>query len=188
MAEGELREAAAIEVVLYSVVAEHGSSTNKVHAPARRLSRWLTDLFDIDDGESLEDVKEADNNEKDGSKELDTSSKSFYLLNALSDLMMLPKDMLLSRTTRKEVCPAFGPSLIRRVLNIFVSDEFCRDSIPEAVLDALLLEEPSVAEDDSVTNYPCTAAHVVYMPPPIASVSGILGDGYSYSKLTQNGS
>ncbi|KAK4367378.1 hypothetical protein RND71_011170 [Anisodus tanguticus] len=74
-------------------------------------SRWLTDLFDIDDGESLEDVKEADNNEKDGSKELDTSSKSFYLLNALSDLMMLPKDMLLSRTTRKEVCPAFGPSL-----------------------------------------------------------------------------
>lgn len=40
MAEGELREAAAIEVGLYSVVAEHGSSTNKVHAPARRLSRF----------------------------------------------------------------------------------------------------------------------------------------------------
>lgn len=37
--EGELREAAAIEVSLYSVVAEHGSSTKKVHAPARRLSR-----------------------------------------------------------------------------------------------------------------------------------------------------
>ena len=39
MLEGELREAAAIEVGLYSVVAEHGSSINKVHAPARRLSR-----------------------------------------------------------------------------------------------------------------------------------------------------
>lgn len=39
MLEGELREAAAIEVSLYSVVAEHGSSVNKVHAPARRLSR-----------------------------------------------------------------------------------------------------------------------------------------------------
>lgn len=39
MLEGELREAAAIEVSLYSVVAEHGSSINKVHAPARRLSR-----------------------------------------------------------------------------------------------------------------------------------------------------
>lgn len=39
MLEGELREAAAMEVSLYSIVAEHGSSMNKVHAPARRLSR-----------------------------------------------------------------------------------------------------------------------------------------------------
>lgn len=37
--ERELKEAAAIEVGLYSIVAEHGSSMNKVHAPARRLSR-----------------------------------------------------------------------------------------------------------------------------------------------------
>jgi hypothetical protein len=34
-----LKEAAAIEASLYSVVAEHGSSMSKVHAPARRLSR-----------------------------------------------------------------------------------------------------------------------------------------------------
>lgn len=33
----------------------------------------------------------------------DTSSKCFHLLNALSDLMMLPKDLLLSQTVRKEV-------------------------------------------------------------------------------------
>lgn len=39
MLEGELREAAAVEAALYSVVAEHGSSMGKVHAPARRLSR-----------------------------------------------------------------------------------------------------------------------------------------------------
>lgn len=39
MLETELREAAAIEASLYSVVAEHGSSMSKVHAPARRLSR-----------------------------------------------------------------------------------------------------------------------------------------------------
>ncbi|KAH0732366.1 hypothetical protein KY289_003554 [Solanum tuberosum] len=134
-------------------------------------SRWLTDLFDIDDGESLKN-----SNEENGSKELDTSAKSFYLLNALSDLMMLPKDMLLSRTMRKEVCPALGPSLIRRVLNIFVPDEFCRDSIPEAVFEVLLSEEPSEAEDDSVTNYPCTAAPVAYMPPPIASVASYTSD------------
>ncbi|KAK4712686.1 hypothetical protein R3W88_007199 [Solanum pinnatisectum] len=146
-------------------------------------SRWLTDLFDIDDGESLKN-----SNEENGSKELDTSAKSFYLLNALSDLMMLPKDMLLSRTMRKEVCPALCPSLIRRVLNIFVPDEFCRDSIPEAVFEVLLSEEPSEAEDDSVTNYPCTAAPVAYMPPPIASVAGMLGDGYSYSMLTRSAS
>ena len=40
MLREELREAAALEVSLYSVVAEHGSSSNKVHAPARRLSRF----------------------------------------------------------------------------------------------------------------------------------------------------
>lgn len=39
MLEGELREAAAVEAALYSVVADHGSSMNKVHTPARRLSR-----------------------------------------------------------------------------------------------------------------------------------------------------
>lgn len=40
MLQDELREAAALEVGLYSVVAEHGSSTSKVHTPARRLSRF----------------------------------------------------------------------------------------------------------------------------------------------------
>ncbi|XP_058187971.1 uncharacterized protein LOC131304653 [Rhododendron vialii] len=40
MLEGELREAAAIEVGLSSVVAEHGSSINKVHALAHHRSRF----------------------------------------------------------------------------------------------------------------------------------------------------
>lgn len=40
MLEEELMEAAALEAGLYSVVAEHGSSANKVLAPARRLSRF----------------------------------------------------------------------------------------------------------------------------------------------------
>lgn len=39
MLQEELREAAALEASMYSVIAEHGSS-NKVHAPARRLSRF----------------------------------------------------------------------------------------------------------------------------------------------------
>jgi hypothetical protein len=37
--EQELREVAALEVSLYSVVPEHGSSAHKLHTPARRLSR-----------------------------------------------------------------------------------------------------------------------------------------------------
>lgn len=37
--EEELREVAALEISLYSVVPEHGSSSHKVHTPARRLSR-----------------------------------------------------------------------------------------------------------------------------------------------------
>lgn len=45
----------------------------------------------------------ADDDDDDERISPDTSSKSFHLLNALSDLMMLPKDLLLSRTVRKEV-------------------------------------------------------------------------------------
>lgn len=37
--EEELREIAALEISLYSIVPEHGSSAHKVHTPARRLSR-----------------------------------------------------------------------------------------------------------------------------------------------------
>jgi hypothetical protein len=37
--EAELREVAALEISLYSVVPEHGNSAHKVHTPARRLSR-----------------------------------------------------------------------------------------------------------------------------------------------------
>ncbi|CAN8267754.1 unnamed protein product [Cochlearia groenlandica] len=38
--EDELKEAAALEAAVYSVVAEHSSSMSKIHAPARRLSRF----------------------------------------------------------------------------------------------------------------------------------------------------
>lgn len=62
-------------------------------------SRWLTDLFGMDYDDSLEDA----NNHGDNDEREDASIKSFHLLNALSDLMMLPKDMLLSKSIRKEV-------------------------------------------------------------------------------------
>lgn len=68
-------------------------------------SRWLTDLFGIDDGEDLVDDS-SDLGDADDDNEIishDAPSKCFRLLNALSDLMMLPKDLLLSQRVRKEV-------------------------------------------------------------------------------------
>lgn len=56
-------------------------------------------MFGIDE-DSLDDLNEADNANKTGH---DAPSKAFYLLNALSDLMMLPFEMLADRTMRKEV-------------------------------------------------------------------------------------
>lgn len=133
-------------------------------------SRWLTDLFGIDD-DSFED-------------ENDASFKSFHLLNALSDLMMLPKDMLLSSTIRKEVCPTFGAPLIKRILDSFVPDEFCPDPIPKDVLEALDSEDSLEGGEDCVMSLPCAAGSVVYHPP--SSIRCILGDGGS--QLTRSGS
>ena len=61
-------------------------------------SRWLTDLFGMDEDDSPDEGNDDIEDERQ-----DVSFKSFHLLNALSDLMMLPKDMLLSRSIRKEV-------------------------------------------------------------------------------------
>ncbi|XP_004234229.2 uncharacterized protein [Solanum lycopersicum] len=147
-------------------------------------SRWITELVGSGGANSVDDESRADN-EDDGS-EYDSSSESFNLLNALSDLMLLPKDMLLSRTIRKEVCPTFGPIIIRRVLNVFVPDEFCPDPIHEVVLEALNSEDPFDAEEDSVMSYPCTAAPVAYKPPSTASVDGLLGDVSHHSQLRRS--
>lgn len=62
-------------------------------------SRWLTDLFGMDADDSLKDQT----NNEDDDRKTEAESKSFYLLNALSDLLMLPKDMLMDRSIRKEV-------------------------------------------------------------------------------------
>lgn len=48
MLRKELREAAALEVSLYSVIAEHGSSASKVHASARRLSRFYFHAYRVE--------------------------------------------------------------------------------------------------------------------------------------------
>ncbi|KAL6507266.1 hypothetical protein OROGR_023461 [Orobanche gracilis] len=142
-------------------------------------SRWLADIFGIDDDDLLDDDDETIPNN-------DTSSKSFRLLNALSDLMMLPKDLLLSRTVRKEVCPTFGPPIIQRVLNFFVPDEFCPDRIPNVVLKALATEDSFDPEDGSIMNFPCAASPITYQPPSPDSVTNILGHFGSQSQLTHS--
>ncbi|KAI3473856.1 hypothetical protein Pfo_028037 [Paulownia fortunei] len=155
-------------------------------AGAQLKNAWLTDLFGIDDDD--DDLLENENNSEtdDERRSRDTSSKSFHLLNTLSDLMMLPKDMLLSRTIRKEVCPSFGPPLIRRILNSFIPDEFCPDPIPGVVLEALNSEDPFDSEEDSIMNFPCAAAPIVYPTPSAASVASIFGEIGSHSKLTRS--
>ncbi|XP_047948522.1 uncharacterized protein LOC125194380 isoform X2 [Salvia hispanica] len=114
-------------------------------------SRWLTDLFGMD-GDDKDEAR---------------SPKPFSLLNALSDLMMLPKDMLLTPSIRKEVCPTFGLPLLTRILNSFIPDEFCPDPVPAALLQALSTQD---LEQDSLVNLPCEAAPIVYQPPSPATV------------------
>lgn len=62
----------------------------------------------MDDDDSLDNENEHDADDE----RQDSSFKSFHLLNALSDLMMLPKDLLLSRSIRKEVRTRFLLALI----------------------------------------------------------------------------
>ncbi|KAK2402048.1 EEIG1/EHBP1 protein amino-terminal domain protein [Trifolium repens] len=133
-------------------------------------SRWLSNLFGIDDSDSHDD-----DNENDDSK-YESPFKPFPLLNALSDLMMLPFDMLADSSMRKEVCPRFGISLIKQVVNNFVPDEFSPGPVPNAVFEALNNED---IEDDegSITSFPCTAGSTFYAPPAASSVVSMLKEG-----------
>ncbi|XP_059633563.1 uncharacterized protein LOC132276238 [Cornus florida] len=136
-------------------------------------SRWLTDLFGIEDSDSTRCTNNLGN---DNGLDHETSFKAFRLLNALSDLMMLPFDMLADKSTRKEVCPIFLAPLIKRVLNNFAPDEFCPDPVPVAILDALDAEDAPEAAGESFTSFPCIATPTVYSPPTVASLAGFMGE------------
>lgn len=144
-------------------------------------SRWLTDLFGIDDDDSMEDKAETDNNEQ----RKNTSSKSFSHLNALSDLLMLPKDMLLSASIRNEVCPMFNATLIKKILDNFVPDELCPDPVPSNVFEALASENEIEDGKECVNNFPFIAAPIVYSP-PVTSIASIVGEIGSKSHLGRN--
>ncbi|KAE9619867.1 hypothetical protein Lal_00040285 [Lupinus albus] len=145
-------------------------------------SRWLTDLFGMDDDDSLEDKDDPDNNDE----RQNISLKSFNILNALSDLLMLPKDMLLHASIRKEVCPMFSASLVKKILHNFVPDEFCPDPVPTTVFEALDSADDTEVGKEYVNNFPCIAAPIVYSPPSVTSTASIFGEIGSKSKLQRS--
>ncbi|KAL4339501.1 hypothetical protein GQ457_08G016220 [Hibiscus cannabinus] len=148
-------------------------------------SRWLTDVFGMDSDDFNEDqLSKQDDFRQNG----DGEPKSFPFLNSLSDLLMLPKDMLLDRSVRKEVCPSIGLSLVKRILCNFTPDEFCPDPVPGAVLEALNAE--TIVErrlsGESARTFPYTAAVVVYTPPSSADVAEKVTEAGEKSPLSRN--
>ncbi|KAK6789284.1 hypothetical protein RDI58_013083 [Solanum bulbocastanum] len=129
-------------------------------------SRWLSTLFGIEENDSS-----GDNEDK-----APGPTKPFRLLNALSDLMMLPFEMLTDPQTRKEVCPILGPTLISRVLNGFVPDEFCPIPVPPEVLRALDSEDAEDTLEESISTVPFTASPTTYLPPSVRSIKTFLGE------------
>lgn len=130
-------------------------------------SRWLSDFFDVQENDPPED------NDVLADKEPE-SFKPFRLLNALSDVMMLPFEMFTDKATRREVCPLLGATLIRQVLCNFVPDQFCPYPIPENVIESLDDEDDIDASSETITSHPCTAPPTVYSPPPVTLLANFI--------------
>uniref|UniRef100_A0A7N0TDK7 Uncharacterized protein n=1 Tax=Kalanchoe fedtschenkoi TaxID=63787 RepID=A0A7N0TDK7_KALFE len=137
-------------------------------------SRRLNELFGLRDDKLSEDEREQEDEDEDDRQY--ASTKYFYLLNILSELMMLPKDLLLNNSVRKEVCPTFGARLIKRLLDTYIPDELCPELVPEAVLEALDCEEANEFGEDCISHVPCAASPPVYLPPSADSIAGIIGE------------
>ncbi|XP_010524226.1 PREDICTED: uncharacterized protein LOC104802359 [Tarenaya hassleriana] len=140
-------------------------------------SRCLTELFGLNSDDSVED--ENRNSEH---------VKSFLLLNELSDLLMLPKDMLMDRSIREEVCPSIGLPLIKRILCNFTPDEFCPDHVPGAVLEELNAESfpGRKLSGESSRSFPYAASPVFYIPPSSVDVAEKVAEAGDVSKLSRN--
>ncbi|XP_021744651.1 uncharacterized protein LOC110710633 [Chenopodium quinoa] len=130
-------------------------------------SKWLSDYFGLEEDHPSKDQDES--NEED-------AIKAFHLLNALGDLMRLPLGMLADATTRKEVCPIFGGTLLKRVFTNFEPDDFSPDPISVEVLEAFVSEDPHETTNDYIISFPCAAKPVEYSPLPAALFSSLLGE------------
>ncbi|CAH2058385.1 unnamed protein product [Thlaspi arvense] len=129
-------------------------------------SRSLTEMFGMNSDDSL--AKEKRNSGDDHVESEGSDRKAFALLNELSDLLMLPKDMLMESSIREEICPSISLSLIKRILCNFTPDEFCPDHVPGAVLEELNSAE---SNGDAEESFPYAASSVSYMPPSTMDVA-----------------
>ncbi|CAH8358411.1 unnamed protein product [Eruca vesicaria subsp. sativa] len=136
-------------------------------------SRCLTEMF----GMNSEDD---DHVESEGSD----SSKAFVLLNELSDLLMLPKDMLMESSIREEICPSITLPVIKRILCNFTPDEFCPDHVPGAVLEELNSAESNGDGKLSEESFPYAASSVSYTPPSTKDVAEKVAE--SAGKMSRN--
>ncbi|KAK2971672.1 hypothetical protein RJ640_019516 [Escallonia rubra] len=151
-------------------------------------SRWLSDLFGMDaDNPVKGDQPDKEDNDGQGRNAV---PKCFHLLNALSDLLMLPKDMLMDRSIRTEVCPSISIPLLKRILCNFTPDEFCPDPVPGAVLEALNAEcfIERRFSGETASSFPYTASPVLYTPPSSDDVSEKVADAGGKSQLARNAS
>ncbi|KAL0404954.1 UNVERIFIED_CONTAM: hypothetical protein Sradi_2136200 [Sesamum radiatum] len=150
-------------------------------------ARWLSDFLGMDaDASAEEEKKSQDDDDKRSTEE----PKCFPLLNALSDLLMLPKDMLMDRTIRLEVCPSISVPLVKRILCNFSPDEFCPDAVPGAVLESLNAEciiERRLS-GDSGTSFPYTAAPTTYIPPSSTDVAEKVAEAGANSQFSRSSS
>ncbi|KAJ4904890.1 nucleolar protein gar2-related [Raphanus sativus] len=119
---------------------------------------------------------------------VEEDEKYFSLLNQLSDLLMLPKDMLMDLSVREEVCPSISLPLIKRILCNFTPDEFCPDHVPGAVLEELNTESISDQKLSGVT-FPYAASPLTYIPPSSTNVAEKIKEvGGDISRMSRNAS
>ncbi|KAM0005185.1 putative nucleoporin [Helianthus debilis subsp. tardiflorus] len=111
-------------------------------------SRWLTDRFSVD---------------TDAANEV----KWFGLLDSLSNLLMVPKDLIVDRNIRTELCPSISLPLLKQILCGFTPDEFCPDPVPQTVIEAVNAEciTEGISSDDNANGFAHRAATIIYKPP-----------------------
>ncbi|MFQ6663987.1 hypothetical protein Gotur_031264 [Gossypium turneri] len=134
--------------------------------------RWLTDMFGMDSDDNLNE--DQCSSQDDFRKNGDGESKSFLFLNSLSDLLMLPKDMLMDHSIREELCPSIGLPLVKRILCNFTPDEFCPDPAQKLL------------SGDPARSFPYTAALVVYTPLSSTDVAEKVVEAGGKSPLSRN--